>query len=99
MMSSWTVELAHSRTPPMGAKMMPTAKKSGRTVLGVRMGCQAFNRCWRKALSMSSSLVNLPRLAATEGPAYLGVAGSSASSPLGHCCCSRRRFAGPPFAT
>lgn len=36
----------------MGAKMTPTAKKSGSTVLGVKMGCQAFSRCWRKALSV-----------------------------------------------
>lgn len=36
----------------MGAKMMPTAKNSGSTVRGVKMGCQAFSRCWRKALSV-----------------------------------------------
>lgn len=35
----------------MGAKMTPTAKKSGRTVFGVRIGCHAFSRCCRKALS------------------------------------------------
>jgi hypothetical protein len=35
----------------MGAKMTPTAKKRGRTVFGVRMGCHAFKRCCRKALS------------------------------------------------
>lgn len=52
MISSCTVELAHSSTPPMGAKRTPTAKKSGSTVLGVKMGCQAFSRCWRKALSV-----------------------------------------------
>ena len=52
MMISWTVELAHSRTPPMGAKMTPTAKNSGSTVLGVKMGCHAFSRCCLKALSV-----------------------------------------------
>lgn len=52
MTISWTVELAHSRRPPMGAKMTPTAKNSGRTVLGVRMGCHAFSRCCRNALSV-----------------------------------------------
>lgn len=51
MMSSWTCELAYRSSPPMGAKMTPTAKKSGRTVFGVRMGCQAFSRCCRKAVS------------------------------------------------
>jgi len=30
--------LAHNKSPPMGANMIPTAKKRGRTVLGVRMG-------------------------------------------------------------
>lgn len=38
----------------MGAKMTPTMKKSGSTVLGVRMGCHAFNRCWRNAVSAAS---------------------------------------------
>lgn len=33
-----TLALAHSNRPPMGAKMMPIAKRIGRTVLGVRMG-------------------------------------------------------------
>ena len=30
--------------------MIPTAKKSGSTVLGVRMGAYARRRCWRKAV-------------------------------------------------
>lgn len=34
----------------MGPKMSPTAKKSGRTVLGVRIGEYARSRCWRKAV-------------------------------------------------
>ena len=47
----------------MGAKMMPTPKSSGRTVLGVRMGCQAFNRCWRKAVSvLPNQLIASPPL-------------------------------------
>jgi len=33
-----TSALAYSRAPPMGPNMIPTAKKRGRTVLGVRMG-------------------------------------------------------------
>ena len=45
-----TVVLAHSNSPPIGAQMTPIAKKSGITVLGVRIGCHAFNRCWRKAV-------------------------------------------------
>jgi len=49
---SWTLELAYSSSPPIGAKMTPTPNRSGRTVLGVRMGCQAFRRCWRKAVSI-----------------------------------------------
>jgi len=38
-----TVELAHNSNPPMGANMMPTAKKMGRTVFGVRMGLRRVN--------------------------------------------------------
>ena len=49
---SWTFELAYSSSPPIGAKMTPTPNRSGRTVLGVRMGCHAFRRCWRKAVSV-----------------------------------------------
>lgn len=33
-----TLALAHSSKPPIGAKMIPIAKRIGRTVLGVRMG-------------------------------------------------------------
>lgn len=36
----------------MGANITPTPNSSGRTVLGVRMGCHAFRRCWRKAVSV-----------------------------------------------
>lgn len=32
--------------------MIPIAKKSGSTVFGVRIGCHAFNRCCRKAVSV-----------------------------------------------
>lgn len=39
-----TIALAHSKTPPIGAKIMPTTKKSGRTVLGVRMGLKESQR-------------------------------------------------------
>lgn len=62
-----TVVLAHNNSPPIGANIMPTAKKIGRTVLGVRIGlrfvsiktvlvddwthCHAFRRCCRKAVS------------------------------------------------
>lgn len=38
-----TMALDQSSSPPIGAKMMPTAKKSGRTVLGVRMGLKRVN--------------------------------------------------------
>ena len=33
-----TIELAHNSNPPMGANKMPTVKKSGSTVFGVRIG-------------------------------------------------------------
>jgi len=36
--SKLTSELAQSSNPPMGANMMPMAKNSGKTVLGVRIG-------------------------------------------------------------
>lgn len=39
------------RRPPMGAKSTPMMKSVGRTVLGVRMGCQALSRCCLKAVS------------------------------------------------
>jgi hypothetical protein len=45
-----TCALAYNKPPPMGANMIPIAKNNGRTVLGVRIGCQAFNRCWRNAV-------------------------------------------------
>ena len=33
-----TCELAYSKRPPIGANIIPTMKKRGRTVLGVRIG-------------------------------------------------------------
>jgi hypothetical protein len=39
------------RRAPMGAKMIPMMRRVGRTVLGVRIGCQAFSRCCLKAVS------------------------------------------------
>jgi hypothetical protein len=36
-----TRELAYSSRPPIGAKMTPTRKNRGRTVLGVKMGLLA----------------------------------------------------------
>ncbi len=38
---------------------MPMAKRMGRTVLGVRMGCHAFNRCCLKAVSIRYPLAYL----------------------------------------
>lgn len=37
----------------MSAKITPTTKKMGSTVFGVRIGCHAFKRCWRNAVSWS----------------------------------------------
>jgi hypothetical protein len=37
--------LDQSKRPPIGAKMMPTAKNSGRTVFGVRIGLEKVNTC------------------------------------------------------
>lgn len=34
-----------SKATPSGMKAMPMAKKAGRTVLAVRIGCQAGNFC------------------------------------------------------
>jgi hypothetical protein len=39
------------RRAPMGAKIIPMMRRVGRTVLGVRIGCQAFRRCCLKAVS------------------------------------------------
>jgi hypothetical protein len=33
-----TWALAHNKTPPIGANMMPITKKSGKTDLGVKIG-------------------------------------------------------------
>lgn len=41
-MVSHTDALAHNNRPPMGAKMTPTMKKSGRTLFGVRMGLRVL---------------------------------------------------------
>ncbi len=38
MEPKYTCALAHSNKPPIGAKIMPIAKKRGRTVFGVRIG-------------------------------------------------------------
>jgi hypothetical protein len=40
-----TMALDQSKRPPIGAKMMPTAKNSGRTVFGVRIGLKDVNAC------------------------------------------------------
>jgi hypothetical protein len=42
------------RRAPMGANMMPMMRSVGRTVFGVRIGCQAFSRCCLNAVSMQS---------------------------------------------
>lgn len=39
------------RRPPIGANRMPTRNSVGRTVRGVRIGCQALSRCCLKAVS------------------------------------------------
>src|ERR1700737_1638296 len=46
----FTLDDAYNNSPPIGPKIIPTAKKRGRTVLGVRMGAYARRRCWRKAV-------------------------------------------------
>lgn len=38
----------------MGAKMMPMMRSVGRTVFGVRIGCQAFSLCCLNAVSMQN---------------------------------------------
>ena len=93
MISSWTVELAHNSTPPMGAKMTPTAKKSGSTVLGVKMGCQAFSRCWRKALSvLLHQPKHIPRSPVFCSSASHSVVSCSSAGPscppLRSACCA-----------
>jgi len=40
-----TNELAYNSSPPMGANMMPTTKKRGRTVFGVRIGLSPRSQC------------------------------------------------------
>ena len=47
-----TNPLPHTRRPPMGAKTRPMMRRVGRTVFGVKIGCQAFRRCCLKAVSM-----------------------------------------------
>lgn len=50
-----TSPLPQTRRPPMGAKMRPMTRRVGRTVLGVRMGCQALSRCCLNAVSVVAS--------------------------------------------
>lgn len=50
-----TVLLPQTRTAPIGAKSNPMRKRVGRTLLGVRMGCQALRRCCLKAVSVGTS--------------------------------------------
>jgi hypothetical protein len=47
-----TLLLPMMRRAPMGAKIMPMMRSVGRTVFGVRIGCQAFSRCCLNAVSM-----------------------------------------------
>ena len=47
-----TLLLPMMRRAPMGAKIIPMMRSVGRTVLGVRIGCQAFSRCCLNAVSM-----------------------------------------------
>lgn len=81
----------------MGAKMTPTPNSSGRTVLGVRMGCQAFNRCWRKAVSVLANqlIASRPLLDRNRAVSVLGglllfcfFSGSSLSLMLLESVCS-----------
>jgi len=98
MLISCTVALAQSSSPPIGAKMMPTAKKSGKTVLGVRIGCHAFSRCCRKAVSVpyhQRPVSMLFRRLST----YWGVFCSSASSLAPRSPACYRRPLVPWFAT
>ena len=44
----------------MGAKMSPMMRRIGRTVLGVRIGCQAFSLCCLKAVSTQGDRYELP---------------------------------------
>ena len=65
MVNSETLLLAQIKTPPIGAKMIPMRKKVGRTVLGVRIGCQALRRCCLQvatAISVTFGHEALPKL-------------------------------------
>lgn len=55
---SLTVSLSYKNRPPRGAKMIPAASSVGKTVLGVKSGCQALSLCCLNAVSMSSTNVN-----------------------------------------
>jgi hypothetical protein len=46
-----TVLLPQMSTAPIGANSKPMAKSVGRTLLGVKMGCQALRRCCLNAVS------------------------------------------------
>lgn len=61
--------------------MIPTTKNSGSTVLGVRMGCHAFKRCCRKAVSMLSWSMSVRSSVESAGWTYWAV---SCSFPSCH---------------
>jgi hypothetical protein len=50
------------RRAPMGAKRIPMIRRVGRTVFGVRIGCQAFSRCCLKAVSMKGGQERVLRI-------------------------------------
>ena len=52
-----TWELAYNKRPPIGAKMMPIMKKSGRTVFGVKIGLIQVNHLGLVGIGDSSNLL------------------------------------------
>ena len=102
-----TVLLPHTSRPPMGAKRIPMIKRVGRTAFGVRMGCHAFRRCWRKAVSiilhnqpLYVPMFMLPaQSCAPKSPTYSEASGSFASCPARHVLVYCWNPRAPWFAT
>ena len=72
-----TKELAQSKTPPMGAKTIPTMKKRGSTLLGVKIGLTeaSAHKVRQHPMKEQDSLPSLQSLLPESSICKAGLAG------------------------
>lgn len=86
-----TLLLPHTSKAPIGANKMPMINKVGRTVLGVRIGCQAFNLCCLNAVSVEAHQSACARIQTGKTTHSQAVSSyPSALEGLSQCRCRRR---------